>query len=78
MKPSNISFRADASKIQDLDLVASALDRDRSYVINEAIAAYLELHQWQIKHIKKGLKQADEGEFASMEDVAKALRKRSH
>ncbi len=78
MKQSNISFRADIGKIQDLDLVASSLDRDRSYVINEAIAAYLELHQWQIKHIKKGLKQADAGEFASEEDISKVLRRRSH
>ena len=80
MKQSNISFRADTNRIKALDIVASALDRDRSYVINEAINAYLELHQWQMKHIQEGLRQADAGEFATEEEVAKALgrRRRSH
>jgi len=27
--------------------------RDRSYVITEAIDAYLEVNQWQIEHIRK-------------------------
>jgi predicted transcriptional regulator len=77
MKQANISFRADAGKVESLDSIAAALDRDRSYVLNEAIAAYLELYQWQMKHIKKGLKQADAGQFATDEEVAKAFRRRS-
>lgn len=77
MKQTNVSFRTDAKKIESLDTIASALDRDRSYVLNEAIAAYLELYQWQIKHIKEGLRQAEAGEFATEEEVAKAFRRRS-
>lgn len=77
MKQANVSFRADASKVESLDALATALDRDRSYVLNEAISAYLELYQWQMRHIKEGLRQADAGEFATDEDVAKALRRRS-
>lgn len=77
MKQANVSFRAESSKIESLDSIADALDRDRSYVLNEAISAYLELYQWQMKHIKEGLRQADAGEFATEEEVAKALRRRS-
>lgn len=77
MKQSNISFRAETRKIEGLDAIAVALDRDRSYVINEAIAAYLELYRWQMDHIKEGLRQADQGEFATEEEVAKAFRRRS-
>lgn len=77
MKQANVSFRADAGKVESLDALATALDRDRSYVLNEAISAYLEFYQWQMKHIKEGLRQADAGEFAADEDVAKALRRRS-
>jgi len=29
------------------------MDRDRSYVLNLAISAYLEVNQWQIEHIRK-------------------------
>lgn len=77
MKQANVSFRADTGKIETLDDIAEALDRDRSYVLNEAIAAYLELYQWQVRHIKEGLKQADAGEFATDREVAKALRRAS-
>lgn len=77
MKSGTISFRPDNDKIEALDDIAAALDRDRSYVLNEAIAAYLELYRWQMKHIKEGLKQADVGEFAGEEEVAQALGRKS-
>ena len=77
MRQANVSFRADANKIKSLDTIAAALERDRSYVLNQAISAYLELYQWQINHIKEGLREADAGEFATDEEVAKALRRRS-
>ncbi len=75
MAQTTISFRSDTKKITSLDSIASALDRDRSYVLNEAISAYLELYDWHRTHIKKGLKQADSGEFATEQEVAKALRR---
>ena len=77
MGQDTISFRADVKKIKSLDALADALDLDRSYVLNEAISAYLELYRWQIGHIKKGLKQANAGEFATEQEVAKALRRRA-
>ena len=77
MKQSNVSFRADTAQIESLDIIAAALDRDRSYVLNEAITAYLELYQWQIKHIKEGIRQADAGEFASDKEVKQMFRSRS-
>ncbi len=77
MRQANVSFRAEAGKVEDLDRIAEALDRDRSYVLNEAISAYLEIYRWQVEHIKEGLRQADAGEFASDQEVARAF-KRSH
>ena len=55
---------------------AAALDRDRSYLLNEAIDAYLEVHQWQIRHIQEGIREADAGEFASEAQVAAAFARR--
>lgn len=55
--------------------IAELMARDRSYVITEAIDAYLEVNQWQIEHIKEGLRQADAGEFASDDEVAGAFAK---
>jgi predicted transcriptional regulator len=42
-----ISFRADAAEIDELDALAAAQDRSRSYLINEAIRNYIELHAYQ-------------------------------
>lgn len=76
MEKETVNFRAEADKIQGLDAIAAALDRDRSYVINQAITAYLALHQWQIDHIKEGIRQAEAGEFATDAEVSSAFRRR--
>lgn len=71
--PSVISFRIDETKRDKLDLIADGQKRDRSFIINEAIDNYLDVYNWQIEHIKKGLKQADKGEFATEDDVKKTF-----
>jgi RHH-type rel operon transcriptional repressor/antitoxin RelB len=50
MNRETISFRIETEKKEKLDAIAGALDRDRSYLLNEAIDAYLEVHQSQIRH----------------------------
>jgi predicted transcriptional regulator len=52
------------------DRLASVLDRDRSYLINEAVEAFLAVHAWQIDHIGDGLRQAEAGDFADEQEVA--------
>jgi len=68
-----ISFRLPNEKKNALDAIAAAQDRDRSYVLNEAIDAYLDVHRWQIEHIKKGIRQAALGKFATKAEVAAAF-----
>jgi predicted transcriptional regulator len=73
MGKQTITFRVDGRKRKALDAVAASLVRDRSFVINEAIDAYLEIHAWQTAHIEEGLKQADAGKFAKDSEVSAAL-----
>jgi predicted transcriptional regulator len=73
MPRETISFRMDSEKREALDAVASALDQDRSYIINEAIEAYLDIHRWQLTHIREGLRQADAGEFATEAEMKAAF-----
>ena len=54
-----------------LDAIAETLDRDRSYVVNEALEAYLQTHRWQIEHIEQGLREANAGKFVSKAEVKK-------
>jgi len=36
--PRTISFRIASEKVAQLDAIAKAMDRDRSYLLNEAVA----------------------------------------
>jgi predicted transcriptional regulator len=73
-----ISFRADAEKIDALDSLAVAQDRPRSYLINEAITNYIELHAYQDALVQKGLQEMRKGRLVSHEEVAKRIRKTGH
>ena len=64
-----ISFRADAKKIKALDSLAAAQDRPRSYLINEAIANYIQLYEYQDALVRKGLEQMRDGKVTSHEYV---------
>lgn len=65
-----VSFRIAEDKKSRIDKLAAVQDRDRSYIINEALDSYLDLMDWQLEQIKEGLRQADAGEFATDEEVA--------
>jgi predicted transcriptional regulator len=64
-----ISFRLDDDKLQFLDQLAKSADRDRTYLINEAVEAYLELKRWHIAEIEKAVADADAGKFVPPEEV---------
>lgn len=65
----NISFRTEAAKRDELDKIAATMDRDRSWVINEALDNYLELHRWHLDHIKAGMAATAAGRTLSTEQV---------
>lgn len=73
MVKDTLSVRVEPQTRSALDSIAVALDRDRSYVVNEALNAYVETHQWQLEHIQQGLREADAGKFASERGVKKVL-----
>ena len=70
-----ISFRAVAEKIDTLDALASAQDRSRSYLINQAIANYIELHAYQDALVRKGMEEMRKGRVVSHEQVLKGLKR---
>lgn len=74
-KKLGISLRIEEDKIEELDQLAQVTQRDRSFLINEAIENYLEVQKWQVEHIKAALQQASDGEFASPDDVESVFKK---
>jgi len=78
MDKQTVSFRLDSDKVAALDELAKALDRDRTYLLNEAVAAYLDVQQWQIEHLKAAIKQANAGKFIEHQQVRKMASKWRH
>jgi predicted transcriptional regulator len=70
-----ISFRAVAEKIDALDSLAAAQDRPRSYLINEAITNYIELHAYQEALVRKGLEEMRKGRVVSHDEVVQRIQK---
>jgi predicted transcriptional regulator len=70
-----ISFRADAQKIDALDSLAAAQDRPRSYLINEAITNYIQMHAYQDALVRKGLEDMRRGRVVSHEEVVRRLKR---
>jgi predicted transcriptional regulator len=70
-----VSFRTDAKKVKALDALASEQDRDRSYLLNQAVDNYLDLQQYHIELIEKGIQQADTGELVDHSEVEKMVAK---
>jgi len=70
-----ISFRAVTDKIAALDSLAAAQERSRSYLINEAITNYIELHAYQDALVRRGMDEMKKGRVVSHDDVVKRLQK---
>ena len=68
-----MTVRVEARMRKALDGIAVALERDRTYVVNQALEAYVEVHQWQIDHIRQGLREADAGNFLSDAEVKRRI-----
>jgi predicted transcriptional regulator len=72
-----ISFRIPAEKVEALDSLAASQDRSRSYLINEAITNYLDMHAYQDELVRKGLEEMRKGRVRSHEEVVKRFKKRT-
>ena len=69
MSQENFTFLLDSEKKEALKAIATVTDRDLTYVLNEAIASYLENYQWLLDEINKGVAEAEAGDFASDDEV---------
>jgi predicted transcriptional regulator len=69
-----LSIRLDTGTKHRLDLLAKRSQRSKSFLAAEAIAAYVEAEEWQLREIQTGLDDLDAGHGVSHERVSKWLR----
>jgi predicted transcriptional regulator len=60
---------------EQLDQLATKLDRSRAYVAAQAIEDFVEREAWQLAEIEAGIAEADRGEFASPAELAAVVGK---
>jgi predicted transcriptional regulator len=75
MEKVNVTVRLEKDAVEFLDTLGKSMDRDRSYLIKEAVQSYISLHKWQIEEIHKAIAEADAGQFATDKEVEKMFRK---
>lgn len=64
-----LNLRLPESLVAELDLLAGATMRSKSFHAIEALKAYLQRESWQVQDIHQGLAEADAGDFASEREV---------
>lgn len=62
-----VTARIDAELNAKLDALARGVRRSKSFLAAEAIAAYVELNEWQIGEIEAGIAELDAGDILSAE-----------
>ncbi len=66
----DVTVRLKEASARKLDRLAAKLDQSPSYLAEQAIDDFLDREEWQLAEIEAGLAEAEQGEFASSEDVA--------
>lgn len=65
----SLTLQIDETMAAQLDEIAAARELPRETLISEALSGYLDFEARQIAKIKKGLAEADRGEFATEEEL---------
>ncbi len=70
-----LTLRLDPKLKNQLDRLSRSMNRSRSFVAAQAIKEFVSVNEWQINEIKKGLAEADAGDFASDEEMQQTIRR---
>jgi predicted transcriptional regulator len=61
MEKVNVTCRLNADDVAFLDTLGAQLDRDRSYLIKQAVTKFITEQRWQVEEVKKAMAEADAG-----------------
>ncbi len=70
-----MTIRIDEHTKNQLGKLAKSSRRSKSFLAAEAIKTYIELNAWQMQEIEAALVEADDGQFASDEEVTTVIEK---
>ena len=57
----SLSFLVPKEKADQLEQLSGAMDRPKSWLLQQALDAYLEVQAWHVAHIEQGRRELREG-----------------
>jgi len=73
MSLKTLTFRTPEEKAAALDKAAALQQRDRSFILNEAVDQYLSLQEYHLALIDEGIRAADAGDVIPHSEVVKMV-----
>jgi RHH-type rel operon transcriptional repressor/antitoxin RelB len=70
-----VTARIDSALKTKLEALARSTRRSKAYLAAEAIAAYVELNEWQIGEIEAGIAELDRGEILTEQQAEERYRR---
>jgi predicted transcriptional regulator len=71
MSTRTVTFRTQSENVKDLDRLAAAQQRDRTFLLNEAIEQYLSLQKYHLSLIEEGLEAEKAGQLTPHDEVVR-------
>jgi predicted transcriptional regulator len=68
-----LSFRITKDKARKVEALAKATERQKSWLLEQALDAYLEAQAWQVARVERGLRELEAGKSVAHDRVAKWL-----
>lgn len=69
------TVRINDNMLERIDGLAATLSRSRSWIINQAIERFVDYEEWFVQEVTDGLKEIDQGEIATDDEVAAGFSK---
>ena len=70
-----MTVRLEPELKQRLEQLAQATERSKSFLAAQAIREFVDLNEWQVQEIRNAIAEADQGDFASEDEVKEVLEK---
>jgi predicted transcriptional regulator len=67
----SLSFRVPKAKAEQVEQLAEAMDRPKSWLLQQALDAYLDVQAWHIAHIEQGRREIREGKGIPHEEIVR-------
>jgi RHH-type transcriptional regulator, rel operon repressor / antitoxin RelB len=71
----SVTVRLPEEDIAFLEALGKPQDRNRSYLIKEAVEEYIATHKRQIEEIERAIREADAGDFVPEDEMRRLIAK---